>query len=126
MITILGKTTSINVRKVLWTCEEAGITYQQEDYGSGFAPTETDAFRALNPNAMVPVLIDGDFVLWESNSICRYLVRKAGRDGLLPSQPQACANVERWMDWQATEFNNAWRWGAKIRTITIPRGLPPG
>lgn len=66
MITILGKTTSINVRKVLWTCEEAGITYQQEDYGSGFASTETDAFRALNPNAMVPVLIDGDFVLWES------------------------------------------------------------
>lgn len=64
MITILGKTTSINVRKVLWTCEEAGITYQQEDYGSGFASTETDAFRALNPNAMVPVLIDGDFVLW--------------------------------------------------------------
>lgn len=59
---------------------------------------------------MVPVLIDGDFVLWESNSICRYLVRKAGRDDLLPSQPQACANVERWMDWQATEFNNAWRY----------------
>lgn len=110
MITVLGKTTSINVRKVLWTCEEAGITYQQEDYGSGFAPTETDAFRALNPNAMVPVLIDGDFVLWESNSICRYLVRKAGRHDLLPSQPQACANVERWMDWQATEFNNAWRY----------------
>ena len=51
MLTILGKTTSINVRKVLWTCEEAGIAYQQEDYGSGFASTETDAFRALNPNA---------------------------------------------------------------------------
>ncbi|CAM6236015.1 Glutathione S-transferase [Enterobacter cloacae] len=110
MITILGKTTSINVRKVLWTCEEAGIAYQQKDYGSGFASTETDAFRALNPNAMVPVLIDGDFVLWESNSICRYLVRKADRNDLLPSHPQACANVERWMDWQATEFNNAWRY----------------
>ena len=110
MITILGKTTSINVRKVLWTCEEAGIAYQQEDYGSGFASTETDAFRALNPNAMVPVLIDGDFVLWESNSICRYLARKAERHDLLPAEPQACANVERWMDWQATEFNNAWRY----------------
>ncbi|HED1216955.1 TPA: glutathione S-transferase, partial [Enterobacter asburiae] len=103
MITILGKTTSINVRKVLWTCEEAGLEYQQEDYGSGFASTETDAFRALNPNAMVPVLIDDDFVLWESNAICRYLARKAGRHDLLPAEPQACANVERWMDWQATE-----------------------
>ena len=48
MISILGKTTSINVRKMLWTCEEAGIAYQQEDYGSGFASTETDAFRAFD------------------------------------------------------------------------------
>jgi len=110
MLKILGKTTSINVRKVLWTCEEIGLDYLQEDYGSGFASTETDAFRALNPNAMVPVLIDGDFVLWESNAICRYLVRKAGRDDLLPGDPQGCANVERWMDWQASEFNNAWRY----------------
>lgn len=110
MIKILGKTSSINVRKVLWTCEEAGLEYQQEDYGSGFASTQTDAFRAMNPNEMVPVLIDGDFVLWESNSICRYLARKAGRSDLLPVDAQACANVEHWMDWQATEFNNAWRY----------------
>ncbi|MCT9843637.1 glutathione S-transferase family protein [Leclercia adecarboxylata ATCC 23216 = NBRC 102595] len=110
MLKILGKTTSINVRKVLWTCEEAGLDYLQEDYGSGFASTETDDFRKLNPNAMVPVLIDGDFVLWESNAICRYLVRKTGRDDLLSADPQACANIERWKDWQATEFNNAWRY----------------
>lgn len=110
MLKILGKTTSINVRKVLWTCEEIKMDYLQEDYGSGFTPTETDEFRALNPNAMVPVIIDDDFVLWESNSICRYLVRKAGRDDLLPGEPRASADVERWMDWQATEFNNAWRY----------------
>ena len=88
MINILGKTTSINVRKVLWTCEEAGIPYLQEDYGSGFASTETDAFRALTPNAIVPVLIDDDFVLWESNATCRYLARKAGRRDLLPAESQ--------------------------------------
>lgn len=105
MLKILGKKTSINVRKVLWNCEEAGLDYVQEDYGSGFASTETDVFRAMNPNAMV-----SEFVLWESNSICRYLARKARRDYLLPNEPQACANVERWMDWQATEFNNAWRY----------------
>ena len=67
MLKILGKTSSINVRKVLWTCEEAGLAYSQEDYGSGFASTQTDAFRAMNPNAMVPVLLDDDFILWESN-----------------------------------------------------------
>ncbi|NHV08382.1 glutathione S-transferase [Cronobacter turicensis] len=110
MLKILGKNTSINVRKVLWTCEEAGIDYLQEDYGSGFASTETAEFKALNPNALVPVMIDDDFVLWESNSICRYVARKAQRDDLLPGEPQAAAAVEHWMDWQATEFNNAWRY----------------
>ncbi|MDT3580095.1 glutathione S-transferase [Cronobacter malonaticus] len=110
MLKILGKKTSINVRKVLWTCEEAGIDYLQGDYGSGFASTQTATFKALNPNALVPVMIDGEFVLWESNSICRYVARKAGSVDLLPCEPQAAANVEHWMDWQATEFNNAWRY----------------
>ncbi|MDF7760350.1 glutathione S-transferase family protein [Kosakonia cowanii] len=110
MLKVLGKKSSINVRKVLWTCEEAGIDYLLEEYGSGFAPTETPAFRAMNPNALVPVLLDDGFVLWESNSICRYLARKAGREDLLPGEPQAAARVEQWMDWQATEFNNAWRY----------------
>lgn len=44
MIRILGKRSSINVRKVLWTCEEAGIEYQQEDYGSGYSPLDTPEF----------------------------------------------------------------------------------
>ena len=64
MLKILGKRSSINVRKVLWTCEEAGLEYQQEDYGSGFQSIETPEFRALNPNSLVPVLRDDDFVLW--------------------------------------------------------------
>jgi glutathione S-transferase len=110
MLKILGKSTSINVRKVLWTCEEAGLPYQQEDWGSGFRDTHAPEFLALNPNAMVPVLVDGDFVLWESNTICRYLARRAGAVALLPEDAQARAQVEQWMDWQATELNNAWRY----------------
>lgn len=107
MIKILGKASSINVRKVLWTCVELGVNYEREDYGSGFASVQTDDFRALNPNAMVPVLVDGDFVLWESNAICRYL---ANGSQLLPSEPKSRAKVEQWMDWQATELNNSWRY----------------
>jgi len=108
MITILGKTTSINVRKVLWTCEEAGTAYQQEDYGSGFASTETDAFRALNPNAMVPVIDDEGFVLWESNTIIRYLANRANAVHLYPAEAKARARVDQWMDWQASDFNRSW------------------
>lgn len=70
---------------------------------------DTPEFQRLNPNSLVPVLLDDDFVLWESNSICRYLARKAERWDLLPAEPQPAAEVEHWMDWQATEFNNAWR-----------------
>jgi glutathione S-transferase len=59
---------------------------------------------------MVPVIVDDDFVLWESNSICRYLAARSGRTDLLPTDPQARARVEQWMDWQATELNNSWRY----------------
>lgn len=107
---VLGKASSINVRKVLWTCAELGLDYEREDWGSGFAATDTPEFMALNPNAMVPVLIDADFVLWESNSICRYLAAREQRFDLLPAQPRERAVVEQWMDWQAGEFNNAWRY----------------
>ncbi len=107
---ILGKASSINVRKVLWACEELGLDYEREDWGSGFASTAAPEFLAMNPNAMVPVLIDAGFVLWESNSICRYLAAREQRLDLLPAEPQQRAVVEQWMDWQAGEFNNSWRY----------------
>lgn len=105
---ILGKASSINVRKVLWTCEELDLSYQQEDWGSGFQSTHSPEFLALNPNAQVPVLIDDAGALWESNSICRYLANLHPGSGLLPIAPRARALVEQWMDWQATELNPAW------------------
>ena len=108
-LTLLGKASSINVRKVLWTAEELGLTLPREDWGSGFRDTHDPAFLALNPNAMVPVLRDGDFVLWESNSICRYLAAREGRSDLVGATPRERAQVEQWMDWQATELNNSWR-----------------
>ncbi|MGE5652485.1 MAG: glutathione S-transferase family protein [Bacillota bacterium] len=110
MLKILGKSSSINVRKVLWTCEELGLPYEQEQWGAGFRTTETEDFRALNPNAMVPVLIDEEFVLWESNAICRYLASREANFALLSGDPKRRALVEQWMDWQATELNNSWRY----------------
>lgn len=107
---LYGKPTSINVRKVLWTLAELNMQAELIPCGSGFAPIDTAEFRHLNPNALVPVLQDGDFVLWESNSICRYLVRKSGHATLLGSDLQQMAKVEQWMDWQACELNPAWRY----------------
>ncbi|MDB5907937.1 MAG: glutathione S-transferase, C-terminal domain protein [Massilia sp.] len=110
MLKILGKSTSINVRKVLWTCAELGLPYQHEEWGRRFRPTSEPEFLALNPNAMVPVIVDDGLVLWESNTICRYLCAQHGGESLLPAAPKERARVEQWMDWQATELNTAWRY----------------
>ena len=101
MLRILGKASSINVRKVLWTCEEIGIAHTRADDGPELEQ---------NPNGLVPVIVDSDFVLWESNTIIRYLANKWAAEVLLPAEPQARAEVDRWIDWQATEFNSAWRY----------------
>src|SRR5579872_3620118 len=107
---ILGRASSINVRKVLWTCAEIGIAYTREDFGSGFASTATPEFLAMNPNGLVPVIEDEAGVLWESNTICRYLAAKHDRRDLLPASPRERARVEQWMDWGATDLNTSWRY----------------
>ncbi|HEY3148844.1 MAG TPA: glutathione S-transferase [Dongiaceae bacterium] len=109
MLKVLGYSASINVRKVLWTCDEIGVAYAREEWG-GSRSMRAAEFLALNPNAQVPVIQDGDFVLWESNTICRYLAAKHDRSDLLPSEPARRARVEQWMDWQATELNPPWRY----------------
>ena len=108
MLKLLGRPNSINVRKVLWTLDELGVPFEYEP--SADADLHTPAFLAMNPNAMIPVLCDGDLVLWESNAICRYLAGREGRTDLMPSDPAARAVVDQWMDWQASELNNAWRY----------------
>jgi len=106
MLTILGKLPSINVRKVLWTCRLLDLPFRLEPWGKGERDPDVPAFLALNPNAQVPVLRDGDTVLWESNTICRYLAHDTV---LLPPDRLQRARIEQWMDWQATELNTAWR-----------------
>lgn len=110
MLTILGKPSSINVRKVLWTCAEIGVPFGHEAWGAGFRSTDVPEFLALNPNALVPVMRDGPLVLWESNTICRYLASRHARADLLPAEAGRRAMVEQWMDWQAGELNNSWRY----------------
>lgn len=114
MLTILGKSESINVRKVLWTCAELGLQpgrdYSHDaNWGGAGRSTREDDFLALNPHALVPVIVDGDVTLWESNSIMRYLIAKHGRSDLLPTDPAGRAQVEKWMDWQLGDLNGAWR-----------------
>jgi glutathione S-transferase len=109
MLKIYGYAQSINVRKVLWACDELGLAFERVDWGGSFRSTSEPEFRALNPVGMVPVIDDDGTVVWESNVIVRYLATSRGRTDLLPSEPAARARVEQWMDWQASDFNNSWR-----------------
>ncbi len=74
---------------------------------------------------MVPVIQDGDFVLWESNAICRYLAGKQPRGTLLPEDPRRAALVEQWMDWQATDLNGAWRYASWRSCAGVPHTRIP-
>jgi glutathione S-transferase len=100
MLRILGRRTSSNVQKVLWVAGELGIPFEREDVGGSFGGNNTPDYLRLNPNGLVPTVIDGDLVLWESNSICRYLANRHGAAQLYPTAPGPRALVERWMDWQ--------------------------
>ena len=104
MLRVLGRGTSGNVQKVVWLLEELGIPYKREDYGRQFNNTGDAAYLALNPNGKVPTLVDGDTVVWESNTILRYLAAKAGGRFYL-ADPAARSHVERWMDWQLASLN---------------------
>lgn len=106
MLKVLGRGTSGNVQKVIWLLEELGSPYNREDYGRQFNNTQTEAYLGLNPCGKVPTLVDGDVVVWESNTILRYLCSKlAGGAALYPSDPAARSQVERWMDWQLASLN---------------------
>ena len=102
MITVWGRRTSQNVFKVMWLLGELGLPYKRIDAGGRFGGLDTPEFDALNPNRTVPVLQDGDLVLWESHTILRYLAARYGAGTFWPEDPAERALVDRWTDWTAT------------------------
>lgn len=101
MLKIWGRTNSLNVQKALMALEEAGVAYERFDAGLAFGIVNTPQYRQMNPNGLVPTIDDEGFVLWESNSIIRYVCARYA-PALAPADVQARAGAERWMDWQLT------------------------
>ena len=106
-LTLWGRISSINVRKVMWTAQYLNLPIQRIEAGAAFGVVNTPEFQRMNPNAMIPVLQDGDFTLWESNVIVRYLCDKYSFGALYPTDSQQRFDAERWMDWQQSELNRA-------------------
>jgi len=114
MLKIWGRTTSSNVQKVLWCCAELGLEYERVDLGGPFGGNQDPEYLALNPNGLVPTVKDDDLVMWESNTICRYLCTTRDGERLYPKDPVARTHVERWMEssdgWIGNSPVSARRW----------------
>ncbi len=125
MIRVLGRKTSGNVQKVLFFLEETGTEYEREDFGRLFENTKTPEYLAMNPTAKVPTVIDGDTVMWESNTILRYLAATKAPE-LTGANPAGCAEVERWMDFLLAAINPGYLAafkGAKLEPSERPAGF---
>jgi glutathione S-transferase len=106
---VWGRISSINVRKVVLAAQLLQLPFERIDAGAAFGVVQTPEYKARNPNALVPLLQDGDFELWESNVIVRYLCASHPESGLYPRDLRQRFDAERWMDWQQTTFNPAGR-----------------
>lgn len=104
MLKIWGRLSSVNVQKVVWTVRELALPYTRIDAGGQFGIVDTPDYAALNPNRQIPLIDDGGFLLWESNAIVRYLSSRYGQGELWSDDPRHRADADRWMDWQATEW----------------------
>jgi len=125
MLKLWGRSNSVNVQKVLWCCDEMGLPYDRTDLGGAYGGNREAPYLHLNPNAVVPTIEDEGFVLWESNSIVRYLAAKWDLGGLYPEDLRQRADSERWMDWQLTTVHGGMGtifWGL-IRTEPEKRDL---
>jgi len=125
MLKIWGRLNSINVQKAMFCIEELGLAHERFDAGMEHGVTKTPEYMAMNPNSRVPVIDDDGFTLWESNVIVRYLAAKHSPGRLWPMDPQARADIDRWMDWQQTAHNpplTTLFWGLVRRPGTRPAG----
>jgi glutathione S-transferase len=102
VIKIWGRNTSSNVQKAMWAVGELGLDHERIDIGGPFGKNKEPAYLAMNPNGLVPTLEEDDgFLLWESNSVVRYLAGKYDKTGALePRDARQRALASQWMDWQ--------------------------
>lgn len=96
---IWGRATSSNVQTVMWAVGELGLDHTRHDVGGAFGGTDTAEYRAMNPMGLVPVLQDGDIILFESAAIVRYLGAQYGSETFWPSDPKELARLDMVAEW---------------------------
>jgi len=126
MITIWGRKTSSNVQTAMWAAAELGLEIKHINAGGTFGGTDTQEFIAMNPNRRIPVIKDGDLVLYESAAILRYLAAEYGNSIFWPSDNKIRAKLDIWAEWTKTTicpvliYNIFW---TLVRTPSTKRDL---
>jgi glutathione S-transferase len=111
---LFGRASAFNVQKVLWLLHELNLDFEHEQVGGAHGGLDDPAFLRMNPHGRVPVLRDGETIVWESHSILRYLAARYGGAALWPADPGARSRVDRWMDWSLSSLQPAFMrlfWG---------------
>ncbi|MBN9217278.1 MAG: glutathione S-transferase family protein [Mesorhizobium sp.] len=104
-LVLLGHLKSSNVMKAVWALDELGLAYERKDIGNVWGGLNTPEYRAMNPTGLVPTLLDGDFAIWESNAVIRYICNAhAPGSQLYPSDPVQRGRIDQWLDCQQTQM----------------------
>jgi len=127
MLEVWGRRSSFNVQKVMWLIGELELPHTHIDAGGRFGGLDAPDFLAMNPHGRVPVISDGDAIVWESHAILRYLAARHGAGRFWSNDPAARAVVDGWMDWSQTslqpDFLSGVFWGF-YRTPDDQRNWP--
>jgi glutathione S-transferase len=120
MITVWGRHTSSNVQMVVWALNELGLEYERINAGGKYGRSDTEEYRRMNPNRLVPVLQDDGLTLWESAAIVRYLGAAYGAESFWPADPRKRAPLDMWAEWIKTSFGPALLTGIFWPLIGVP------
>lgn len=120
MITVWGRATSSNVQAVMWALAELKLQAERIDVGGAFGALDTPEYRTMNPNGRIPVMKDGDLVLWESAACLRYLGARYGGPAFWPADPGARASLDMWAEWIKTTFATAFNYGVFWQLVRTP------
>lgn len=99
MLRVWGRRSAFNVQKAMWAIGELDLQHRHIDAGGNAGGLDAPEFRAMNPHGRIPVIDDDGLVVWESNSIIRYLGAKYGVGHLWDADAAARSLADRWMDW---------------------------
>ncbi|MGB0411410.1 MAG: glutathione S-transferase family protein [Pikeienuella sp.] len=119
-ITVYGRDTSSNVQIVMWTIAELGLTAERHDIGHSYGGNDAPEYLAMNPNGLVPVLKDGDLIMWESAAILRYLCARYGKAPFWPNDPGERARLDMWAEWGKNTFGPVFNYQVFVPSIRTP------